>query len=73
MDRVVCMAANLMTPAQLQRFRETRLKMTRAELAKALDVDPHHIYMLEAGKRRITKILELAVRYLDRPKGKVCG
>lgn len=54
-----------MTPAQLQRFREKRLKMTRAELAKALDVDPHHIYMLEAGKRGITKMLELAVRHLE--------
>lgn len=61
-------SVDFMTPAQLQRFREKKLKLTRQELAAKLDVDPHHIYMLESGKRGITKIFEYAVRYLDRVK-----
>lgn len=53
-----------MTPKQLMAFRG-KLGLTRRQLAELLEVDPHHVYMLESGKRGITRILTLAVLHLE--------
>lgn len=52
-----------MTAEGLKALRE-RLGLTRQQLAEELDIDPHHVYMLESGRRQITRILELAVTHL---------
>jgi transcriptional regulator with XRE-family HTH domain len=51
--------------AKQLKARRKKMKLSQAELAALLHMDPHHIYMLESGRREITHVLTLAIEHLS--------
>ncbi len=52
-----------MTPEQFTKAREA-LGLAQVELAKKLDVTPRAVYYWEIGQRPISRVLELAMKWL---------
>ena len=48
----------------LKKARE-QLGLTQKELGEKLDLTPQSIYRMESGRQKVTKTVELAVKYLQ--------
>lgn len=56
------MKNDAMIPAELRKIRSA-LGLTQSELAKSIGVSPSLMYSMEAGRRKVSKTIGLALRY----------